>query len=162
MERMRASEILHVQELVTISFLGQQALVVFSEDAVAIARNESVTPVPKPLRQDRQRDSEATPEISEVGEDGDDRVRPGSELFARLLVIQHRVHGVEIFWVGRMPRQDGFREGALQGCELKAIVGIALKYKLDEPIAQAADAVVKDDPIQSNRISHGRRGHFSL
>jgi hypothetical protein len=33
---------------------------------------------------------------------------------------------------------------------------------LDEPIAQAADAVVKDDPIGLSRRSHSRWEHFSL
>jgi hypothetical protein len=51
MGRMRASEILHVEELMTVSFFGHQAMVIFSEDPIPVPGDDSVAPIAEPLWQ---------------------------------------------------------------------------------------------------------------
>ena len=44
-----------------------------------------------------------------------------------------------------MPPENGAREATLQCSKTKTMAAIALKYELHQPIAKAANAVIKND-----------------
>lgn len=142
-----ASALDGVEELPLVFFLRQRTGIVFAEDSVTVAGDQIVSPIAKPSRQQPQRKRKTLPDAAQFMQDEDYSVGPGRELLVRLVVVQDHIDGVQVARIGAESFENAACELALQRGKAETIVRIALQNKLNEPVAQAANAVVKNDRI---------------
>src|ERR1017187_7314221 len=149
--------------------------VVASEDAVAVAGDDAVSPVADRARQELQQPSSQPPECgsvcglsgsgcwfwlcgfgsqtrtgraqlggSQVPEDEDDSIRPSQQLFVAKPIVNDHIHSIEILSIHPVPRQNPPRQLTLQRGKSKEPIRIAPQNELHQPVAEAANAVVKE------------------
>jgi len=144
------SSSLGVQKPVPVFFFRKRADIVFAEDAVAVAGNDVVSPVAQRFGQGSQEKAYSAPESSQFSEHGDDGIGAGGGALAGFF---YEVHRIQIVRVETVLPQDSGGEVALQRGETEVGVEIAFQDELYEAVAEAADAVIKEDRIGG--ISHG-------
>ena len=125
-------------------WIRQHARLVFAEDPIAIARHNFVDCISKPTRQ-HAADSRQTPNATKLRQHVKDGIRPRQQSFIGELVVLNYIDGVEVMRVYAVTRHQAVCKFALQRRESKTIVSIAFQQKLDEVIAESANAVVKND-----------------
>jgi hypothetical protein len=131
-----------------------------AEDAVAVARDNTVTPVAERTGKQSQERRNDSPEqrsgrgwcrrggglaCSHMCEDENNRVRTRQQLLGCPFAIEHDVNRIEVPSVCSMPGQNALSQRALQRGEAKDPLGIAAQNELHEPVAQTAHTVVKQD-----------------
>ena len=85
-----------IQEFVALCWVGNGARVVFSPDAIAIARNHIVNGVAQDTGQKAGEVPAELPMSSQLSQNEDRGIRASQELLGGPLMIQHYVHGVEV------------------------------------------------------------------
>ena len=110
--------------------------------------------------QELHEESESAPESSKLLQDEDGRSGAGEQRFVGQFMVEHDVDGVEVGGAGAVPEKDAGSEGALQRGETEDRFAIAAEDKLDETVAQSADAVVEKDGVGHERaIMDDSSGH---
>ena len=71
----------------------------------------------------------------------------GEEMLGWFAVVENQVNGVKGIGIQAMALQDCVSEGALQCGEAEMVFVIVLQDKVDEAVAEAADAVVEEDGV---------------
>ncbi len=71
-------------------------------------------------------------------------------MFARKFSVDDHIHRVERRRADPVPRENAYRESALQRRKTKHRITIPPENGLDKPVAKSANAIVKN-----NRMRHG-------
>src|ERR1700727_959921 len=77
----------------------------------------------------------------------DHGIRPRENLFAHEIVINDHIHRIEILRILPMAPENACGYRTLQSGKTKDSIRIAPQNELDEPVAQAADAIVEQDRV---------------
>ncbi len=125
-------------------WIRQHARLVFAEDPIAIARYYFVDSISEPSRKQAP-DSRQTPNAAELRHHVKDRIRTRQQSFIGSLVVSNYIDGVEVMRIYSMTRHQAVCKFALKRRKSKTIVRIAFQQKLNEVVAESANAVVKND-----------------
>lgn len=126
---------------------GQRAGCEAAEDTVTVAGDGVVDEVADRFRQELEQEGDSAPAPAKLLEHKLDGIGAGEEKFRRHLRIRvdDEIDGVEIARIAVVAGEKVGGQSALQGSEAELALGITTEDELDEAIAQAADAVVKED-----------------
>src|ERR1700685_453031 len=144
---MRSPCLLQIEKLTTIFLRRDRARIVLAEDAVTVSRDPIVAPISQPQRKQLQRRAQGTPSSAKFSQSHNRSVGARRNSLIGKRVVQHYVHGVEVVWGSVVPSQYLSRKIALQGGKAEAVVRIVFQKELNQPVAEAADAVVENDRI---------------
>jgi len=122
---------------------GQQAGFVFAEHAITITRDYPIHPIPQYPWQNAAR-ARQTPNATERVDHVENCVGAHQHPLSRMPMINHYVEGIEIARVCAMSFEDCLGKFALQRRKTKPVVNIALQNKLNQTVAESADAVVEN------------------
>lgn len=122
----------------------QHAGIMFAKDSITIARDHPVHRVSQHPRQDAP-GSRQFPNAPESPDDVENCVRAHQHALSRFAMINHNVERIEVVRVRPMSLEQRLGKFALQRRKAKPIMDIALQYKLDQTIAESANAVVQND-----------------
>src|SRR5450631_1182794 len=85
---------------------------------------------------------------SQVPEDEDDRIRPSQQLFVAKPIVNDHIHSIEILSIHPVPRQNPPGQHTLQRGKSEEPIRIAPQNELHQPVAEAANAVIKKDGVR--------------
>jgi hypothetical protein len=83
-----------------------------------------------------------------VPEDEDDSIRPSQQLFVAKTIINDDIDSIEVLSIHPVPRQNPPGQHTLQRGESEEPIRIAPQNELHQPVAEAANAVVKKDGVR--------------
>ena len=86
-----------IEEFGALVGSGKRAGVVFPEDPVTIVGDTVVKEVPERSRKYASDRSEASPDSAELAHNGDGGGGARKQTLSWLVVVQHKVHGIEAF-----------------------------------------------------------------
>jgi hypothetical protein len=121
-----------------------------TEDAIPVSHNTPIPQIQKEFRQQPQQKCNPSPETSNLLQDEKHGRRPGEQMLARKFSIDDHIHRIERRRADPMPRENAYRESALQRRKTKHRIPIPPENKPDKPVAKSANAIVKN-----NRMRHG-------
>lgn len=126
---------------------GQRAGFKAAEDSVTVAGDGVVDGVADRFRQELEQKGDSATARANLLEYKQDGIGAGEEKFRRHLRIRvdDEIDGVEIARIEVVAGEKAGGQSALQGSEAELALVITTEDELDEAIAQAADAVVKED-----------------
>src|ERR1051326_5961425 len=126
---------LNIEKPASLIGIGEHASVVFTKDAITIARDEPVDHIPQGPWYYFACGCRRAPETSELAAGAQDRIGALQHALVRLFVVFHDVQRVEIFRIDAVTLQDSRCEVALQRCKLQTAMLVVFEQKLDQTIA---------------------------
>ena len=155
LDHTRSLPALQVQESDARLFRRQGTRVIAPKNAVAIAGQHPICPVPNWPRNEFEEKTGEPPGCEsgrakpgsrcELFQDENDSIRPRHQSFGRKLVIDHHIHSIEVPRIRPVPPQNAPSQRTLQRGKSKHASRIAPQNELHQPVAQPADAVIQED-----------------
>jgi len=130
-----------------VFWIRQRTGLVLSEDAIPVPRDQVVAPVAHSPWEQREQHRAKLPTSAKLPQDLNGCVVSRKQSLTGLLVIEHQIKRVEIIGIGIVLPQKVAGKIALQRCEPKPVSMIVLEHKLDQAVAESANAIVEDDRI---------------
>src|SRR5690349_24290522 len=121
---------LNIEKPASLIGIGEHTSVVFTKDAITIARNETIDHIAQCARNHAGHGSKDTPNTTELARGAQHRIGALQHAPVRQFVVFDHVQRVEIFRIDAVTLQDFRGEVALQRCETQPALFVVLEQKL--------------------------------
>ena len=143
----RTRSFLNVEKPISVLWLRQKTRLGSAENSITIARNHAVCGIAQDSGKQLQRGSNYAPKSSQGLQHEDRRIGTGFQTLIGLIRINSDIESIQVLRIRSMAGQDARSQGTLERGKAENTVRVSQQDKLIHPVAEPADAVVKQDGV---------------